>query len=160
MKNQTEARAAKGILERGIRTKVRAPFFLRLLRIKTIPLTLRMLYGGTLFRVSEYYLSTGITSDELKEVSAERALELQAKHGKTIYRAVACALLNGRRRDWLFGKLLANHLLENMPIREALLLLEICLIHNGTADFMSITRYVRNLMITEPTNQGQKKAGS
>lgn len=160
MAKHTEIRAAQGILERGIRAKVRAPFFLRLFRIKTINITLHRLYAGTLFQVSEYYLSTGITDEQLKELKTEDALGLMKKHGDAIFRCIACALLNNRLLIRWLTKPLASYLRANMHMQDALAMLEVVLLYNGTADFISITRYVRSLMITEPTNQGHEKAGS
>lgn len=161
----TELHAANSILERGIRAKVRAPFLLRVFGIKTIPVTLHKLYAGTLMRVSAHYLATGITDEDLKEISTEKAIELMARHGRIIYRAVACALLNSRSRDWLLGRLIAWYIRENMTVRDALLLLEVSLLYNGTSDFMTTTRYIRMMKLTDPTNLGHekekaKKAGS
>jgi len=153
----TELHAAYAVMERGVRAKVRAPLFLRLIGIKKIPITLRKLYAGTLFRVSAIYLSTGITAEDLKETTTEHALELMHKHGDAIYRAVACALINRKLLGWLFTKWLAGYLKENLSLKETLTLLEICLIYNGVSDFMSTTRLVRALKITEP-NLGQKKS--
>lgn len=155
----TELHAAQSILERGVRARVRAPLFLRLIGIKHLNLTLRRLYAGTLFHVSELYLMTGITEEELKEVTAEKATELMSKHGKTIAKAVACALLNGRWRIRLFSGMLGRYLMDHMAMRELVVLLEICLIHNGTSDFMNCTRYLRAMKITDPS-LGQKRKGS
>jgi hypothetical protein len=151
-----ELHAAYAVMERGVRAKVRAPLFLRLIGIKSIPITLRKLYAGTLFRVSAIYLSTGITAEDLKETSTEHALELMHKHGDAIYQAVACALINSKLLGRLFTKWLARYLKENLTLRETLLLLEICLVYNGVADFMNTTRLVRALKITDP-NLGQKE---
>jgi hypothetical protein len=157
----TELHAAYAVLERGVRAKVRAPLFLRMLGIKTIPITLTKLYAGTLFRVSALYLSTGITEDDLKETDTEKALELMSKHGKAIYLAVACALINSKTLGRIFAKPLAGYLRESLTVRETMTLLEICLIYNGVSDFMTTTRYLRALKITDPNlGQKEKKKGS
>lgn len=153
----TELHAAYAVMERGVRAKVRAPLFLRLIGIKVIPITLKKLYAGTLFRVSAFYLSTGLTTEDLKETTTEHALELMHKHGDAIYRAVACALINSKTLGWLFTKWLGRYLKENLTMRETLVLLELCLMYNGVADFMSTTRLVKALKITEP-NLGQKQS--
>mgnify|MGYP003667690473 CR=1 FL=1 len=152
----TELHAAYAIMERGVRATVRAPLFLRCIGIKKIPIILRKLYAGTLFRVSALYLSTGITEEDLKEISQEKALELMNKHENAIYMAVACALINSKFLGRLFTKLLAGYLKENLTIQETMALLEICLVYNGVSDFMTTTRYVRALKITDP-NLGQKE---
>lgn len=157
---QQELHAAYSILERGVRAKVRAPLFLRLFRIKTISLTLKMLFAGTLLRVSALYLSTGIKDAQLKEMTLEESLEVLAKHGKAISRCVATAVINSQYLDWLIGRWLAGYLLRNMPWRELRTLLEYTLLYGGISDFMPTTRLVRSIKITDPQNQGQKKKGS
>ena len=156
-----ELHAAYAVMERGVRAKVRAPLFLRLIGIKTLPITLRKLYAGTLFRVSAIYLSTGISTEDLKETSTEHALELMQKHGDAIYQAVACALINSKLLGRLFTKPLASYLKENLTMRETQVLLELCLLYNGVSDFMNTTRLVRALKITDPNlGQSESKKGS
>ena len=157
---QTELHAAYSILERGARSKVRAPLFLRLFRIKTISLTIRMLYAGTLIRASRRYLATGIKDEQLKEMTLEESLEVQAKHGNAIARCVATAVINSRYLDWILGRWLGGYLLDNLPWREIRALLEYTLVYGGISDFMPTTRLVRAVKITDPQNQGQKKKGS
>ncbi|PSL06539.1 hypothetical protein CLV48_102356 [Cecembia rubra] len=161
MKHQTELNAAVSILERGIRAKVRAPFFLRILGRKHISIRIRKLYAGTLLECSAAYLATGIKEEELKEVDTERALELMQLHGIKIAEAVAIAALNSKWKIRMFSKMMASFLVWNMHWRELFALLEFILVYNGTSDFMNTTRLLRAAKITDPSNLGQnKKKGS
>lgn len=158
--NHTEIHAAYSILERGIRAKVRAPLFLRLIGIKFLPLLIRRLYAGTLLKIVPHYLKTGITQEQLKEITLEEGLSLMDKHGKAISRCVAIAVVN-RRYDLGLSRLLAWYMLGYMDWREILKLLETVLIYGGIGDFMSTTRLIRGLKITDPAQKlGQKKKGS
>lgn len=160
MKETIELLAAQTILERGIRAKVRAPFFLRIFRIRSITLVLRPLYAGTLIRVAAEYFKTGISLDELEKNSNEDALSILSVHGKAVSMAVAVALLNSRWKIRLFAGWMSGYLMDNMRWKEMLQMLHVALIHNGTADFINTTRLVRTVMITEPKDPGQKKKGS
>lgn len=157
MEGNTELRAAQSILERGIWAEVKAPLFLRLFGKKTLKLKVRKLYAGTLLHVAECYLSTGIKEEQLKEIESEAALELMAKHGRAICKAVAMAILNDKWKiRWLSGWL-AGYLLRHLDWMRILKMLEFALVYNGTVDFMSTTRLVRAMKITDPANQGQTK---
>jgi len=119
-----------------------------------------MLYAGTLIRASRRYLATGIKDEQLKEMTLEESLEVQAKHGNAIARCVATAVINSRYLDWILGRWLGGYLLDNLPWREIRALLEYTLVYGGISDFMPTTRLVRAVKITDPQNQGQKKKGS
>lgn len=152
----TERLAAETILQRGVKVKIAAPFFLKWFGKKTISARLTSPYEGTMHRVSAYYLSTGIKEDQLEDLSIEEALALMSMHGKTISRAVACALLNGYWSGKLFTRPVAWYLRWHCKPRELFALITAILIYGGSQDFMSTTRSVRQMKVTTP-NLGQKK---
>lgn len=156
---QVEQFAADTILQRGVKVKVPAPLLLKLVGKKTISLTITSPFEGTMHRVASYYLSTGITTDQLEGITAEAALELMAKHGKTISKAVAVAILNGYVSGWLFTKLLAWYLRWNLTANQMFTFTTLIVIHGGVQDFIDTTKSVRKMMITQP-KQGQKVQGS
>ncbi len=154
-----EALVAQHLLHRGARMKMRAPLFLRWFGKKTIGLTVRSPYEGTMHRVAAYYLSTGIKSEQLNDISHEDALALWAAHGQTICKAVACAWLNGYWAGKLFTKPLAWYILWHCKPQELFNMTTIILLYGGTADFINTTRSVRMMKMTTPT-KGQKTQGS
>lgn len=153
-----EKHAADTLLQKGVKISIRSPFFIRLFK-KTLSLTITSPYEGTMLRFSSYYLSTGITADQLDSVTVEKALELRAKHGKTMAKCVAVAVLNGYVSGWLFTKPLAKYLLWNCKPVELLTLVNVLVLYSGTEDFMSTTKLVRKMKITTPT-MGQRTQGS
>ncbi|MAO42161.1 hypothetical protein [Leeuwenhoekiella sp.] len=155
----TEHLAAQTILHRGVKVKVAAPFFLRWFGKRTIALKLTSPYEGTMYRVAAYYLSTGLKDHKLENTSTEEALALMSLHGKSISKAVACAILNGYWSGKLFTRLLAWYLRWHCKPRELFALTTALLIYGGTADFMSTTRSVRKMKLTTP-NLGQNNQGS
>lgn len=156
---QREALVAEHLLHRGARMKMRAPFFFRWFGVKTISLTIRSPYEGTMHRVASYYLSTGIKSEQLNDITHEDALALWAAHGKTICKAVACAWLNGYWAGKLFTYPLALYILWHCTPKELFGMTALILLYGGTADFMNITRSVRMMKMTTP-KLGQKTQGS
>lgn len=154
-----EHQAAENILQRGVKIKIGAPFFLRWFGKKTIGIRITSPFEGTMFRVSSYYLSTGIKDQQLEDLTTEEALALMSIHGKTICKAVACAILNGYWSGKLFTKPLAWYLRWHCRPRELFALITVLLIYGGTQDFISTTRSVRQMKTTSP-NLGQKTKGS
>lgn len=155
----TERLASETILQRGVKVKIAAPFFLRWIGKKTVNLRLTSPYEGTMHRVSAYYLSTGITEEQLEEITVEEALALMSIHGKAISKAVACGILNGYWSGMLFTSFLAWYLRWHCKPRELFALTTALLLYGGAADFMSTTRSVRQMKVTAP-NLGQKTKGS
>lgn len=155
-----ELHAAYSILERGIRAKVKAPLFFRMLGKKTVSVTISRLYAGTLLKIVPIWLSTGIKQAQLDEIPLEDGLKLMELHGKSIARCVAIAVIN-RRYDFGMHRILAWYLLGYMDWKMLLKMLEVVLIYSGVGDFMSITRLIQASKITAPNqNLGQKKKGS
>lgn len=147
------------ILKRGARLKMRSPFFLRWLGIPYIFLTIRSPYEGTLIRVARYYLGTGLSLEDLTGTTAEQALSIMAAHGKAIEMAVATAWLNGYWSGKLFTRPLAWYIRWHCTAGEVMTVAGLILIYGGVKDFMTTTRSVHYLKVTEP-NLGQKTKGS
>lgn len=155
----TEKFAADTILQRGVKVKIPAPFLLRLFRKKTVSLTLTSPFEGTMHRVASYYLRTGITMDMLEDLTPEEALNLQVKHGKTISKAVAVAILNGYWKGKLFTRVLAWYLRWHLKPTELYALTTTLLIYGGVQDFINTTKSVRKMKLTTP-KLGQEVQGS
>jgi len=161
MKEQlhTEKFAADTILQKGVQVKIPAPFFLKVFGKKTINLKITSPLEGTMHRVASYYLRTGITFDMLEGITTEEALLLQVKHGKTISKAVAVAVLNGYWSGKLFTRPLAWYLRWHLKSKELFALTTALLIYGGVQDFMNTTKSVRKMKLTTP-RMGQKSQGS
>lgn len=156
---QIELNVADQILENGVPMKIRAPFFLRWLGKKTITLRVHAPCIGTMQRVSAYYLSTGIRSEQLTDITHEQALGMMMVHGKAIRRAVACAWLNGYWSGKWLTRPLATYLKWHCRPTELCNVATLMLIYGGVADFMDTTRSVRLMKVTSP-NLGQTVSGS
>ena len=153
-----ERLAVETILQRGVKVKIPAPWFIRWIK-KSYPVIMSSPYEGTMFRVARYYLSTGLTQEKLDNLTTEEALVLMSVHGKAITKAVACALLNGYLKGKLFTKPLAWYLRWNMTAQELFALTTALVLYGGTTDFMNTTRLVQSQKTTTP-NLGQKTKGS
>lgn len=156
---QIEKFAADTILQKGVRFKIRAPFLLRLFRKKHISITLTTPFEGTMHRVASYYLSTGITTDQLEGLTVEQALEIKQKHGKVLNKALAVAVLNGYISGWLFTKLFAWYLRWHLESKQLFALVQVLIIYGGVQDFIDTTKSVRKMTLTAP-KMGQKVQGS
>jgi hypothetical protein len=153
-----EKSVADTILQKGVAIKLPAPFLIRLFK-KTIQLTITSPFEGTMHRVARYYLSTGLTIDDLEGITIEQALQTHVKHGKAISKAVAVAILNGYIKGMLFTNILAWYLRWNASPQALLQLVAIVVVNGGTQDFITITKSVRKMKLTTP-NLGQQTKGS
>jgi len=153
-----EQLAARNILHRGVQFKMAAPWYIRWLK-KEITVTLTSPYLGTLMKVSQYYLSTGLKDHQLEDTSVEQGLALMSVHGKALSKALATALLNGRVKQYLFTKMVARYLRWHCRPQELFALVTALLIYGGTADFLNTTRSVRQMKMTDP-RLGHKDQGS
>jgi len=154
--NRTELHATETLLERGVRVRVRAPLFLRLLFIKTIVLRLSVPYAGAFVRMGRWYLLCQLDIDKLEKISTEDALLFKVKYSDYIYRALACLFIGNKLLTRLFLKPYANWLKESMTTKDALTLIQLVIVEGGLKDFMTTTRYIRGVMITIP-KLGQTK---
>jgi hypothetical protein len=158
-KPHIEKFAADTILQRGVKLKMPAPFFMRLFGKKTVKFTLTSPFEGTLHRVASYYLSTGLTTEKLTNATIEQALTIMQKHGNALNKALAVALLNGYVKGWLFTKPLAWYLRWHCKPKELFAAVTVLLIYGGVQDFMNTTKSVRKMLLTAPMT-GQKSKGS
>ncbi len=146
----TEFIAAETLLERGVKVKIKAPLLLRMFGKKTLAIRIKQPCFGTLIRISSYYLSAGITEEQLKEIDQEKAMALCAVHGKTFFLILATAILNGYLLGKLFTNPLALYLQWKVKPEALCALTELLVVFSGTRDFMSTIRSVRMMKITQP----------
>lgn len=135
---------------------MRSPFFLRWIGKKKIHLTVSSPVEGALMVAAEHYLKTGLTLEDLEEPTTEQALSIMRTHGKAIEKAVAAAWLNGYWAIKLFTRLVAWYMRWNAEPRHILHVAQLVLLYGGIQDFMSTTRSVRLLKVTE-SKLGQSK---
>lgn len=148
--NKIELHATETLLQRGVRVRVRAPFFMRVFGKRKVVVTLREPTGGALSRMGYWYLQCQLPMEQLQEISVEDALLFKVKYGKNIYRALACLFLVDKRLTWLLLKSYSEWLSESITVKDALSLLQLSILHGGLKDFMTTTRLVRAKMITPP----------
>lgn len=148
--NKIELHATETLLQRGVRVRVRAPFFMRVFGKRKVVVTLREPTGGALSRMGYWYLQCQLPMEQLQEISVEDALLFKVKYGKNIYRALACLFLVDKRLTWLLLESYSEWLSESITVKDALSLLQLSILHGGLKDFMTTTRLVRAKMITPP----------
>lgn len=157
-----EQRAAQTILERGVRVEIPAPLLLRIFGKRNITIVLKQPSLGTLIRMSDLYLSTGIVKSQLTDIELESVMKLMSKHGKTFSRIIAIAYLNGYWRGKLLNGIVASMVLRLSPqkISAIISMLFVC---SGAEDFMTTIRLVQSMKITEPNlspeSQGSQQEG-
>lgn len=152
-----EALTASQLLQKGVRMDIRTPFFLRILGVKKFSIKVRAPFIGTLLRISRLYCQTGIATDELDDISLEKAHAIVLAHGVTMSKIVAVAWLNQRFLGWLLSGIFARYIRWHAKAEELLVLVNMLLLYGGTSDFINTTRLVREMKITSPKNLGHKQ---
>jgi hypothetical protein len=154
----TEKQAAETLLDKGIKVRVSAPLLLRLIGIRKLRPVMRQPFLGTLHRISLIYLNSGMTADELANVSETNAHELYRRYAMPLAEIMAQALLNGRIRGRLFGKVLAKWLAEHVQPIDLMLMANVLVGLNSKQAFTNTIRLVSTMTTTAPnlsqTNQG------
>lgn len=94
METKEELAASELILDRGVSIPVRPLRFLQSRR-KRRNIVIRQPYLGSLIRIANLSLKTGVSHEEMKDYTIEQSMAFVAKHGKTVSKIVASAILRG-----------------------------------------------------------------
>jgi hypothetical protein len=103
-----EQQAAATLLEKGIKVRVTAPLLFKLFKKSAFHLVIVAPNMGTLIRISELYLSTGLTNEDLDKLNDESSHDLIVRHSHTLNKIIACAWLRGYWRGKLFTGIVAT----------------------------------------------------
>lgn len=147
--------AADAILERGVRFRLPAPFYRRLLRKDYV--IIRHLKPGTIIEFSRVVVESG-----LENAIALGDYEFLLKSVEPCARCIAIAVLNDRRKIVReTGKLSERLLWRVEPASLVELFLKISVM-NRVSDFTDITRYLLTMtaMMMSPKNLGHEEDGS
>nr|WP_067054071.1 hypothetical protein [Mucilaginibacter sp. L294] len=154
MDRQIEQRAANTLLDKGVSVSFRAPLFLRLFGKKRINTTIGNPTGGTYLQLTICFLKMMLSDTEMADMNFGSLLNHQVKYHKTVYRAVACALLNSRWLRWPLTRPLAWMLADVLPYKTACRLFEVLIVQGGVEDFTNIIGLGARLnMTTAKTSQ-------
>jgi len=146
----TELNAVRTLLDRGIEVRVTAPLCLRAFGKKTVGFVLRQPYLGTLYRVSELYLSMEISEEALQSLDAENIHFLLTRHGGKLANIVAQAMINSYMGGKLFGGMLAAWLRWRLTPAQLVSAAYTIIALSGTEAFTNTIRLVRTMKVTAP----------
>ena len=125
---ETRRRAIDLILERGVQFRLPAPLLCRMVGVRSIALTLRSLYLGTILEI-------GRLTDRADEP------EVQAE-------IIALAVLNGRLRIRLLRRPLTRYLLRQVRSDSLVELMGVVMTLTRQSDFMLFTTWATQLAAT------------
>lgn len=147
--SETKLAAANLLLQRGVRFKVDAPFFLRIFRPYTIEI--KPLYAGTIVELSRIILE-----QELEKLTPQQAKEKIS----SVCLLIATAMLNGKNKGKKVDKL-SRRLEKRVPAYQLFdIFIHIANV-NKQADFTNITDYFSRMMNQMMTRKlpGQESEG-
>lgn len=148
-------KAAETILERGVRFRLPAPFWKRLLKKDWI--TIRHLKAGTILEIARVVLGA-----KLENAIALGDYEFLAKAVEPCTRCIAIAVLNDKKQIDRDTDKLTERLLWQVSAESLIDIFLKIAVMNRVSDFTIITRFLLNqtTMMTERKNLGQTENGS
>ncbi|HAQ21108.1 MAG TPA: hypothetical protein DCR40_18025 [Prolixibacteraceae bacterium] len=158
--DEIQRRAAETILERGVRVRLPAPRFLRLLGKKEIAVTIGQPYLGTLEHLSMLSLKAGFSFEGIDTGDLDAAHRLIAAHSKTVRRILAVMILNSKLKIFLFSGVLASWLKWKVKPHRLLELFLVIVTLSGMEDFTNTIRLIRSMRVTMPRNLSPTGEGS
>lgn len=143
--------AAERLLDRGVRFKLPASFFQRLLKRNVIDI--HPLKAGTIFEFSIVLLGNG-----LEEALEKEDWSFLQQAIKPIARCVAIAILNSKERIEKESDELAEKLLWQIPAGKLVEMFRVIAVQNRISDFTNITKFFcrQTMMMMNPKNLGQE----
>ena len=150
-----EKEAAARLLDKGIKVRVTAPLFLRIIGIKKLAFVIRQPFLGTCYRISLLFLEMGISEERLDNLADENIHMLFTQHGKTLAKIAAQAILNGKWRGRLFGRWFGSWLFWQLNQVQLMTIANVLVSITGTDAFTNTIGLVRTMKMTQPSQTAQ-----
>ncbi|WP_149913495.1 hypothetical protein [Sphingobacterium cavernae] len=157
MEAAIEIQAARVLLEKGSGFEIPAPLFYRLIGKKKIQLNIYMPTAATCLEMIDLRLSMNITDEQFESMSIDQGLQLLNKHGVTIAKILAVAILRGERLNGnsFFGiseSWLSKKLLIQFPFNELLQKMHEITLGSGLEDFIGFIGLMKTIRLMKPNN--------
>ena len=157
--NTVEINAAEAMLDTRLRIHVPAPWFMRLVGIKSLPLIYYRPVYAQLLRMSRLYCKMGIDLEKMEESGALERFTCLAKNGVTASRIIACGMIRSTWRTVFFHRILARYLRRRMDANTMAELTKVIISFSGAENFIPIIRSIAHVKVTTP-NLSQTKTAS
>lgn len=147
--SEQRQKAIEALLENGTVFEADRKGFLRhfspKMRLRLAPPTL-----GVLYTMSGHFVSMEVDEDRVEAEPIPYSFILAEKNCSKLARALAAAVLAGRWRIRLFGRVVASYLMWQLTPRQLLRMTVLVLSMCGTADFINSIRLIKGTRLTEP----------
>nr|DAJ84690.1 MAG TPA: hypothetical protein [Caudoviricetes sp.] len=160
MMREVEQLAADALLDRRLKINLPAPWLLRVLGKRTIPVWVRIPVGNSLIRMCKLFARMDIDAKRLTEGNFGTVLEYIGKHGVTASRMIAYGMLRGPLSSLLLCRPLAWYIREHMTMRDMADLTKIIVAMSTSEAFVDIILSVSMIDMLTPTTSQTKEDGS
>lgn len=157
--NQVETHAADALLDNRLKINLPAPWIVRKLGKKTVPVWVRLPTGETLARMARLFTRMDIELKELKAGDLGTTLECIGRNAVTVSRIIAHGMIRGTMASLLLNRPLAWYLRCYMDMRTMAELTHVLVLLSSPEAFLNIINSVATLNQMAPT-MSQKKEGS
>lgn len=146
----TEIKTVETLLDRGVRVELPAPFFLRLLRKKTISFILKRPTSETIYRISGLYLQMKLGTTMVEVDTIDQSHKLIAECMIPASRIIAYAIAAHYSPLSIRNKFIARYLRRHLDTRQLAELWMIVVNLSGVQDFCNIIRSMSTMRMTIP----------
>jgi len=144
-----DVKAAKTLLREGVALDITPPLLCFWWKPKVYqPCCMQLVLMG------KYLGEVGVSNEQLGNYTIAEATGLMSRHLETFCKILAICLFKNYTISKLLHKVLAKWLMTKSP-EKILQVVEILLLFGGTADFITITRFLNSMNLL-----GQMKKGS
>ena len=154
MMREVEQLAADALLDRRLKINLPAPWLLRVLGKRTIPVWVRIPVGNSLIRMCKLFARMDIDAKRLTEGNFGTVL------GVTASRMIAYGMLRGPLSSLLLCRPLAWYIREHMTMRDMADLTKIIVAMSTSEAFVDIILSVSMIDMLTPTTSQTKEDGS
>ncbi len=145
-----EINAAEAMLDTRLRIHLPAPWFLKLLRIKAIPVVYYRPVYAQLLRMSRLYCKMGIELEQLDESKQLDLLSIISINGVVASRIIACGMIRSTWRTFFFHRMLARYMRRRMDAKTMAELTRLVVSFAGSENFLPIIRSIAHVKVTTP----------
>ncbi|MEJ5316783.1 MAG: hypothetical protein WHS63_07230 [Tenuifilum sp.] len=157
---EVQQRAADVLLDRGVRVKLPAPFWYRIVGVRHKSYILRRPKLGTLIAMSRIASGIDVDFDKLDEGNIQEAYRVVAEHGDRVAEFIAVALLNNRHAIERHAVSLARRIAWGISPDRLAEVFSLVVVLSGVQDFLSTIRFVSQTNVMRATILSQKESGS
>lgn len=151
MEKNIKVQAADALLDNRLKINIPAPWLLRVLGVRSIPIYPRLPVGQTVIRMSRLFVRMNIDLEQFKSGKFGTLLEFVGRHGVSVSRIIAYGLIRGTFASWLLNRPVAWYIRSHMTVERMAELARILALVSGAENFVSTITSIAQVNVMAET---------